>query len=92
MEWFTPDDLYPPTLMVCAPEPAVPARPNATAPRDDTAKATYVTDLRGAWADCSDDVSGIKDRKARYAEQYDQANKGAISKFFSGLIPHKKAP
>lgn len=92
MAWFAPDDLYPPTLMVCAEEPVVPARPSPTAPRDETAKANYVTDLRGAWGDCHDDVSGIKDRKARYAEQYDQAQKGGVAKFFSGLIAHKKAP
>lgn len=79
---LSPDDLYPSELTTCASEPAVPARPAPGQPRTDEQKAGYIKDMRAAWADCSDDVAGIKDRKERYKVQYDNAKGGFLSKLW----------
>lgn len=83
---LSPDDLYPSELTTCAAEPAVPERPAPGQPRTDEQKAGYIKDLRASWADCSDDVAGIKDRKERYTVQYENAKGGFLSK----LLPKKK--
>lgn len=68
-----PDDLYPPAITACAPEPAVPARPAPDKPRPDAVKGQYIIDLRAAGADCRDTVAATADRKGRYQQQYDAA-------------------
>jgi len=87
---LSPDDLYPAEFTTCAAEPKVPERPAPGVPRTDEAKAEYTKDLRGAWADCSDDVAGIKDRKARYQVQYDNAQGGFLTKLFPKKLKEDK--
>jgi len=87
---LSPDDLYPVELTTCAPEPKVPERPAPGQPRPDDVKAGYVKDLRAAWGDCSDDVAGIKDRKARYAVQYENDKGGFLTKLFPKKLKEDK--
>lgn len=78
---LSPDDLYPEALTVCKKEPAVPPRPAPGVPRSEEAKSDYVKELRGAWADCSDTVTGVKERKAAYKRQYD-AERNPLTKLW----------
>lgn len=86
---LSPDDLYPSELTTCAAEPQVPERPAPGQPRPDDVKAGYVKDLRAAWGDCSDDVAGIKDRKERYAAQYQNETGGLWTKLFPKKVKDK---
>lgn len=91
---FSPDDLYPQSLMSCAPEPAVPPRPISTSgvpvPRPESEKAGYIKDLRGAGQDCRDDVGAIAERKALYKAQYEKENFGAGERLWRGLTGKSK--
>ncbi len=75
---LAPNDLYPAEITECQGEPAVPQRPGPGQPRDPKAVATYIGDLRGAWADCHDDVAATAKRKALYEERYEDAKKAPI--------------
>jgi len=85
-----PDDLYPTELTSCADEPKVPARPAPGVARDPTSVAYYIGDLRNAWADCHDDVDGIRDRKQRYAAQYKEQQRPAWERSIRNLWPFGK--
>ena len=87
---FAPDDLYPAELTQCADEPRVPARPAPGVARDPTSVAYYVGDLRNAWADCHDDVAGIRDRKARYVKQYEDEQRSPLERGLRKLWPFGK--
>lgn len=82
-----PDDLYPAELTSCADEPTVPPRPAPGVRRDPTDVSYYIGDLRNAWADCKDDVNGIKDRKERYAKQYRDEQRSPLERGLRSLWP-----
>lgn len=73
----SPDALYPEALLQCMDEPEVEPRQDVTIPRSETEKAAYLSGLREAFLDCEDTVEvGWRERKDRYAAQYDEANSG----------------
>lgn len=73
-----PDDLYPVEITSCQDEPSVPARPAPDQPRPPEAVAGYITDLRGAWADCHDDVKATALRKDLYQERFKDLSKPKV--------------
>lgn len=93
---LSPDSLYPVELTVCAPDPAVPPRPapgpdGKPAPRDDKAKGEYIKDLHDAGQDCRDKVTGVKERRDLYVQQYN-ANQGNLWQRTWAVVHPKKAP